>query len=309
MGSSARRRSTCSNVADMSGGEESPRLSVVMPVFNGGATIRCQLEALATAESPGVSWELIVSDNGSTDDTAAVSLEYSDRLPLKVVDAGRARGINAARNVGVVASSGEWILLCDCDDEVDSGWLVRMVEAFSSGAELVGGPIDYRRLNGPVVRAWRGADEATVMPAFGYLRFAHGANCGFTRTVYDTVGGFDERFQFGGEDVEFFWRAQLAGFDLVEVPGAVVQYRLRQSYRALWAQSLAYGGSEVGLFKVFRSAGMPRRPWPEFLKTVVWLVLRLPWLVDAGRRGAWVRVLGQQVGRIRASLRYRTPYL
>ena len=142
---------------------------MVIPVRNGAETLAAQLSALASAKPPSVAFEVLIADNGSTDDTLAVARSYSDRLELRVVDASRAQGVNVARNCGVRAAIGDVVLLCDSDDEVDVDWLTAMERAFNDGHQLVGGPIDYRRLNPAEVRAWRGADQARVTATFGSL--------------------------------------------------------------------------------------------------------------------------------------------
>ena len=67
-------------------------VSVVVPVRNGAATIALQFEALADQDYDGP-WEVVVSDNGSTDATRSVVDEWSAKLPgLRVVDSSQARG-------------------------------------------------------------------------------------------------------------------------------------------------------------------------------------------------------------------------
>ena len=288
---------------------DTPLLSVVIPARNGASTLAVQLDALAASEPPGVSFEVVVADNGSTDDTAEVARAYADRLPIRVIDAGRSPGINVARNDGVAAALGQWILLCDADDEADRDWLRTMCSGFVEGHNLLGGVIDYSRLNSPEVQAWRGATKARVVAHLGYLPFAHGANLGFSRHVFDTIGGFDERFVGGGDDVDFCWRGQLAGFTLHEVPASVMHYRLRPTLGDLWRQYVKYGSSEAQLFQTFRHSGMNRRPWRQVVQGLWWLISRFPFAAPRPRRGAWVRRAGLWWGRLRGSVQHRTLWL
>lgn len=279
-------------------------ISVVIPVLNSAKTLGEQLEALASMHSPG-EFEVLVADNGSVDGTSALASSYADRLPVTVVDASSAPGSNYARNRGIKASSFDRILLCDGDDRVDVGWMVAMREAFDAGHELVVGPIDYVLLNPPEVRAWRGAQRAFAEVVLGFLPSGHGANMGFTRSVYKRLGGFDDEFEFGGPDIEFCWRAQLAGVTLRPVPDAVVHYRLRPSLRTLSRQSRAYGAAEAHLYRKFAAHGMRRRSLAAPFGEVWWLVTRLPFAWPLGRRGAWLRKMASQVGRFEGSFRYR----
>lgn len=282
----------------------SASISVVIPVRNGAKTLGEQLDALANLEDPG-EFEVLVADNGSTDDTAAVAASYQGRLPLRVVDASAAPGSNYARNCGIGVAAFDRILLCDSDDRVDPGWIVAMRRAFDAGHELVVGPIDYVLLNPPEVRAWRGAQRAFAEVALGFLPTGHGANMGFTRSVYERLGGFDDEFEFGGPDIEFCWRAQLAGVKLQPVPEAVVHYRLRPSLSTLFRQSKAYGAAQAHLFRKFASHGMRRRPVTAPFRELWWLVTRFPFAWPLGRRGAWLRRLATQLGRFEGAVRYR----
>jgi glycosyltransferase involved in cell wall biosynthesis len=275
-----------------------PQLSIVIPVRDGGATIAAQLDALATARKPAVTFEVVVADNGSTDQTGSIVQSYADRLPVRLVDASHVTGANLARNCGVEHSRGAWLLFCDADDEVDVGWLEKMARAFADGEELIAGPIDYERLNAPEVCAWRGARRASVSPMMGFLPAAQSANLGVTRRVFDLVDGFDTEFTGAGEDIDFIWRAQLAGTPLQEVPNAVVHYRLRSSLLAHWHQSISYGACEAQLYARYAPAGMSRRPIRVLVNDVWWLITRLPFAWPIGRRGAWLRRAGQRWGRI-----------
>jgi glycosyltransferase involved in cell wall biosynthesis len=278
----------------------------VIPVRNGAATLAAQLAALASATKPEIAFDVIVADNGSTDGTARLAQSFAAQLPLKVIDARAATGPGAVRNVGVRASNSEWLLFCDADDEVDHEWLVEMVAALAAGHEIVGGPISYTRLNGPHIMQWRGARVAGVEQALGFHRFAHSSNLGVTRELFDKLGGFDDWVRPAAEDIDFSWRAQLAGHTLHEAGSAVVHYRLRQSLRDLWNQAVGYGRSEVLLFVRYREYGLRRRPAMALLHDAWWLMSRLPFAWAVGRRGAWIRRAGQFTGRLVGSAHQRT---
>jgi len=284
-------------------------LSVVIPARDVALTLPMQLAALEQA-SDDLGIEVIVADNGSVDATRSTAASFRGRIDVRIVDASRAPGINVARNEGVRASRSEHIVLCDGDDEVDARWLRSMHRELDKGADLVGGPIDYRRLNTATSTAWRGATRSEPERWHDFLPSPHGANCGFTRTAFDAIEGFDERYQRGGDDLDFFWRAQLAGFRFTPVPDAVVHYRLRDSYGPLWHQFRGYGASEVLLYRRFRHHGLRRRALRDVGATSWWLASRLPFAIGrAERRGTWLRVAATTWGRMVGSARYRVLYL
>ncbi|MGH2922242.1 MAG: glycosyltransferase family 2 protein, partial [Gaiellaceae bacterium] len=138
----------------MSALDQQPSLTVVVPCLNEEGTIGAQLSALARQEWARP-WEVIVADNGSTDDSVRVVEGYRGRLPgLRVVDASDKRGQAHALNVGVSEARADAVAFCDADDEVAPGWVAAMGEALLSH-ELVGCAADGEKLNEPWVRAVR----------------------------------------------------------------------------------------------------------------------------------------------------------
>lgn len=81
------------------------KLSVIIPCFNVANTLNAQLEALA-CQQWSEPWEIIVADNGSTDETVASARQYEQKLSnLRIVDASSRRGASHARNVGALAAT------------------------------------------------------------------------------------------------------------------------------------------------------------------------------------------------------------
>jgi GT2 family glycosyltransferase len=114
----------------------------------------------------------------------------------------------------------------------------------------------------------------------------------------------------GGEDVDFSWRAQLAGYRLRFVPDAVVRTRYRTGLRGLASQFYLRGKAAPHLFRQFRAAGVRRSTPGEVLKDWSWLLTRLPAVVSSReRRGRWVRRAAYSFGRICGSIEQRVAYL
>ena len=280
----------------------------MIPARNVAETLAYQLQALAESQGCG-QFEVIVADNGSTDLTASIATQFAEVLDLRVIDASRGPGINVARNEGVKASRAHKILICDGDDEVDRGWIAALSAALDT-AGVTGGSIDYLRLNTPIEIASRGARSDSAGVRQGFLPAAHGANLGFRRDVFDTIGGFDEGLRGGGDDTDFCWQAQLAGYAFEPAPDGVVHYRLRQGMRPLWRQWVGYGVGEALLYRRFRESGLRRRSVSQLCITVWRLLTRAPFaLFSPKRRSAWLRVAATQVGRFKGSVQSRVLYV
>jgi glycosyltransferase involved in cell wall biosynthesis len=280
--------------------------SVILCVRNGARTIAAQLEALAAQECP-YEWELVVVDNGSTDETAEIVERWRGRIPaLRVVPALERAGLAYARNVGAAAAAGEVLAFCDADDVADPGWLAGLI-AGARQADLVGGRLELELLNDPMTRHWRAMSEDDLgrPSALGYLHYAIGANFAVRRSVYEEVGGADEAFVACGDDVDLSWRIQRHGGSLVFRSDAVMHYRLRPDLRGFVRQRYLYGEVEGLLRRRFAEAIPPVR-WADRGPGYGSLLIRVWHLVaDEGRRGVWLGVAGYCAGRIRGAFRYR----
>ena len=284
-------------------------VSVVVPVRDVADTIGEQLAALGAQDFTG-RWEVVVADNGSRDRTLDVVAAWADRLPaLRVVRADGRPGVSHARNVAAGVAQADLLAICDGDDVVEPGWLSGVVAA-SRRADVVAGRTDEEVLNSPTVRAWRRPRPTDRAPEIrGFLPYATGANCAVWKRVVDDIGGWNEDYVRAGNDVEFSWRAQLAGYRLVFAPEAVVRYRYRSDLRS-WAHQAYNGGrASAHLVADFRDAGLPPVP----LRDVAWnwlrLLVRSPRLLRPGPRGWWVGEAAGAVGRVVGSFERRVVAL
>jgi glycosyltransferase involved in cell wall biosynthesis len=280
-------------------------VSVVIPARNAAAVIGSQLEALSRQDYPGA-WEVIIADNASSDDTAHVAASWASMLPgLHVVCAASRRGINHARNVGARAARGDIVVFCDADDVATPFWLRGMVDAARS-ADIVGGRTDYAALNSAHARAWRPPVPEDRLPdVFGFLPYATGASLGVRTEVLQTLGGFNEEYAGGGDDVEFCWRAQLASYTIGHAPDAVMLYRLRDRLWPLAKQGYGYGKSDAHLYRDFLPQGLPPLGARAAIGSWIRLFRRLPELASRDRAGSWIYGAAWRCGRLMGSLRYR----
>jgi glycosyltransferase involved in cell wall biosynthesis len=286
-----------------------PSITVVLPCRNSAWTIDRQLSALARQTWPEP-WELIVSDNGSTDDTRAVADGFRDRIPeLRVVDAAERTGLPHACNVGIRAARSELVAICNDDDEVDEGWLGAIARALADH-ELVTGSLEHDKLNEPWAVAVRGRPQASgpLYWSFGtHLPFGACSTLGMRRSLHERIGGFDEAMVPAGEDMDFCWRAQYAHADFHFVPDAITHYQFRHGARDIYRQGRNYGVGNVLVYRKHRPLGLPPVPHPIRTGARAWLGLLRHALLFPSRveRGRFLWYLGWRVGMLRGSLRYR----
>lgn len=226
---------------------------VVIPALNAASTIIRQLEALDSQSV--LDFVVIVSDNGSTDDTVRLCRHWRPKFTrLGIVDASARRGVAHARNVGISSSSESLILICDADDRVHPAWVESMREGLGR-ADGVTGPL---HLLSDDKRGGQLLNADAVPLSMNYLPYLPGGNFGIHRAVFRAVGEFDEDLVLGQEDVDFGWRMARAGFSLGHHPGASLDYFQRAGLRPLMRQQFRYGRAHVALFSKHRA--MPDAP-------------------------------------------------
>jgi len=290
-----------------------PTPSVVLPCRNGAAMIAVQLEALAGQSWDG-SWELVVVDNGSTDESMQIVEGFRDRLPaLRVVDASAKPGVPAALNEGVRASAGRLVVFVNDDDEVADGWLAAMASALER-YDIVGGRLEYDWLNEPWAIEVRERPQEAGLLEWGYLDylpFAAGAALGVRRALHDAVGGFDEAMVPAAEDMDYCWRLQRAGARIGFAADAATHYRLRTSLRAIFRQGIGYGVGHVLAYRKHRERGLApaQHPWRREVRGWLGLVRRLPSAGGKVGRGRLVWHAGLKVGLLKASVEHRVVFL
>jgi glycosyltransferase involved in cell wall biosynthesis len=290
----------------VTGAPDTIELSVVVPCRNAADRLPELLGVLA-GERPGVPWELVVVDNGSSDGTLAVAEGWSDALPVRVVDAGDRRGAWYARNVGAAAARGDHLLFLDSDDLVVPGYLATMRAALDD-ADLVAARLDSRPLN----EGWAASSRPEevidgLTDHFGYLPYAAACTLGVRRAVFEEVGGFAE--MLFGEDVDFCWRAQLSGRSIRTVPGAEVHYRYRGTLWGMFRQAQGYGRGQPLLFRRYRALGMPGRSWRQTARDWRGILVQLAYARSRRELAAALFLLGVYAGRVEGSLRHRALYL
>lgn len=182
-----------------------PKFSIIVPLYNKAPYVRQALESIA--EQTFRDYEVIVVDDGSTDNSLAVVKEFVERIDDRKVDdrwtiiSQTNAGVAAARNNGVAASKGEYVCFLDADDWWDSMFLEemdRLIKEYPEAGLYATNYVYYKPGN---TRVW--LDFKT-----GYLDYAHayliqpampvwtGAAC-MPRKVFDEMRGFPDGIKLG----------------------------------------------------------------------------------------------------------------
>ena len=253
-----------------------PRISIIIPNWNGLGLLRPCLDALR--RQTYTDHEVIVVDNASSDGSlAALRDEYPE---VRVVALPTNRGFAGGCNEGIRAARGEFIVATNNDTEAEPGWLAALVDALDRHPEagsaaariMLHGRRDTLHSAGDIFRRDGTPDSRGVWQPYGppFDRECHVfGGCGgatmYRRAMLEQIGAFEESFFMYCEDVDLNWRAQLAGWKCVYVPEAVIYHHLS-----------ATGGGPLSSFHVGRNtlwvlarnypADLWRRHWREIVR-------------------------------------------
>ena len=220
---------------------DKPRVSVIVCTFNGGRTLEQCLGSLLALDYPN--YEVIVVDDGSTDETPAIL----GRFPQVHCIRQENQGLSVARNVGLQASTGTIIAYTDSDCYADPAWLTHLVYQLQrSDAAGVGGP-NLTPADGRLAACVAAApgQPMQVLESEQVAEHIPGCNMAFRRTALEAINGFDPQFRKAGDDVDLCWRLQQAGLWITFAPGAMVWHHRRATPRAYLRQQQGYGEAEA----------------------------------------------------------------
>lgn len=229
-----------------------PLISVLVCTRNRGAALADMLQSVVDMEVPAdLNWELILVDNGSSDGTADVIDSFKARLPLNNIFEGTA-GLSFARNTGVEAARGQYILWTDDDVRVSRHWLAAYAKAFETHPDGVyfGGPIIPRfegempvwmaenidlvgsafakRDLGDVFRPFTGKKGDNPFGANFALRAAEQK-----KLAYPTYLGVSPKFKRVGEEVSVLRQIISSGAAGYWIPEASVEHMIPQSRQSI----------------------------------------------------------------------------
>jgi GT2 family glycosyltransferase/glycosyltransferase involved in cell wall biosynthesis len=197
---------------------QSPDVTVVIPVHDNVDYLE---EALASVyEQTHDSWEIAVVDDGSTDPSAIAFLDSLTRPRLRLLRQPNT-GLPGARNAGMKVARGEFLIPLDSDDELEPGFMERMLTALRATPDA-GYAHCLARLHGDIEAVW------IPRPFNPYWQLIENGvvGCVMMRTAaWESVDGYDETMTSGNEDWEMWLRLMNAGWGQVRVEEPLFRYR------------------------------------------------------------------------------------
>jgi glycosyltransferase involved in cell wall biosynthesis len=199
-----------------------PLVSIVIPCFNDGQYLREAIESVKAYPDPKA-YEIIVVNDGSSDSSTLETLGTVEREGCQVIHQTN-RGLGAARNTGVRASSGTYILPLDSDNRIRAAYISEGVQLLNDQPRLgvVYGDAEYF-----------GSKTGRVsVPEFSLGRMIRenyiDACAVYRRAAWEEVGGYDEQMPImGWEDWDFWLRLGLKNWGFLHLSMVLFDYRVR----------------------------------------------------------------------------------
>jgi len=279
------------SASSQSGLASMPIISVVIPVYNCADTIRICLGSIFAQSYPRNHFDVIVVDDGSTDETVSVAQALAAALKerltiLSQVNAGPA----AARNAGIRVAAGTIVAFTDADCVAAPNWLESLVHVFDQHPDVagVGGPLDNAaKSNTLVARYLLAADFYRHRTHSGAVQYLLTANAAFLRLALLDIGGFTKQSHAWAEDADLSFRLLQSGYRLLLAQaGAVTHIGVLESVCDFARGLYRYGFGNAILAPQWPAERRPGRQLVRHLGAAAlapWLALRLP------HRDGWLR--------------------
>ena len=228
------------------GGADWPRVTIVIAAYNAASTLDECLSSLVQMHYPD--YEVIVVDDGSTDETGRIADAYAAEFPYVKAIHESNEGLSVARNIGLSAATGEIVAYTDADCRVDPDWLFYMAaKLMQSHTAAVGGPNLV-----PADDCWIAhcvghspGGPTHILLSDEIAEHIPGCNMACWKTVLQDIKGFHPDYHVAGDDVDLCWRLQAHGQRIGFAPGALVWHHRRSTVRAYLKQQVGYGRSEA----------------------------------------------------------------
>lgn len=226
-----------------------PKYSVIVPVYNRIDEVADLLRSLE--EQTVKNFEVIIVEDGSTEPCREIVESYAPRLNVSYHYKSN-EGRSIARNHGIEHSTGDYLIFFDSDCVIPTNYFeILDKELTANPLDCFGGPDAAHESFTPTQKAISFA--MTSFLTTGGIRggkvqmekfVPRSFNMGYSRKVYDTVGGFREMFS---EDIDMSTRIRQAGFSIGLIRPAAVYHKRRIDFRKFWRQVHVFGRSRITL--------------------------------------------------------------
>lgn len=203
---------------------QNPKVSVIIPCYNLGQYVDEAVESVLGQTLQD--FEIIIVNDGSTDENTNEILRNYDRPKTRVITTEN-QGVSAARNTGIKACSGEYILCLDADDKIGNTYLEKAVEVLDNN-ENVG--IVYCEVEFFGERSGKWELPKYHFPSILLFNCIHSVGM-YRKSDWQKTGGYNSNMIYGWEDYDFWLYVIELGREVVRLPEVLLYYRQRSDSR------------------------------------------------------------------------------
>ena len=264
------------------------KYSIIVPSFNRLDEIKELVAAFRNLKFDPSRYELIIIDDGSTDQTIPYLAEVFKDINNYHYFTQQNQGPGAARNTGMQKAGGNFFIFIDSDCTVPENWLDEIDKAVSKeNADAFGGPDTFRDDFPPLLKAIN--YSMTSFITTGGLRGKKGKklakfyprsfNMGLSRNLWEKIGGFGGLRH--GQDIEFSHRIIRSGAQVVFVENAPVYHKRRTSIRRFYKQVFNWGVARINLSVIDPAMLEPLHALPAVFTLLVGIFFIMTLLISA----------------------------
>ncbi|HDR05161.1 MAG TPA: glycosyltransferase [Candidatus Marinimicrobia bacterium] len=290
--------------------------SVIVPTFNRLDEIQDLLPSLENQELEKAHFEIILVDDGSTDETIPFLKKYSSETELNLRFFRQDhKGPGEARNIGMQEAQGKYFIFVDSDCIADKRWLQAYYEAIKE-QDLAGfgGPdavlssfsplqkaIDYSMTSFITTGGIRGHSKKKISKYY-----PRSFNMGVRADIVEKIGGMNKLRH--GQDIEFSHRILSTGEPVIKVHDAVVYHKRRTSIKKFYKQVFNWGVARINLYKIDRGMLEPVHFLPFIGTIIIALAILLTLLFPKKMLPLWIAGIGLLLGMaLHGIIKYRDP--
>ncbi len=247
---------------------DSPRFSVTIPAYNAASTLA---ETVASVQAQTFAdWELVIVDDGSTDDTRVLAEGFASGDPRIRVVSQENRGSGGAYNTAVRNARADLLVMLSADDLLMPGHLATMDAFIAENPDAAvftcGGWYEYEdghRELSTLHERWASPDECTLPDLLVACFYNIGAV--YSRSVFDSVGGFREDLY--AEDYLFFLQALARGFRHRRVGETLSVHRRNSAQKS--ASHVRVRRADISTLEMMLRSGLLGQPEAALARRVI----------------------------------------
>ncbi|CAG0937641.1 Putative mycofactocin biosynthesis glycosyltransferase MftF [Thermoflexales bacterium] len=251
------------------------RYSVIVPAYQAAALLPRCLNALQQQTIDRTQYEIIVVDDGSTDNTAEVAEQTLRDFPAARVIRAKHGGPAKARNLGACEAQGDLLLFTDADCEPVPAWIEQFARAFADPA-ISGAKGAYRTRQRSLIARFV---QQEYQERYDYTQrrstidFIDTYSAGYRRKVFVENRGFDALFPTASvEDQEFSFRLAARGHRLIFVPEALVYHQHNTTLTRYFRRKFSIGYWKMYLLKRHPGKAVRDSHTPQIVKAQIVLL-------------------------------------